>query len=222
MERAYFVNSSKSVPLHSIFCVGRNYARHAAELNNPVPEAPLIFLKPLSAVVQDGGTVVLPEQSREVHHEVEVVALIGRKGKHISPKEARSYVAGYAVGIDLTARDVQQAAKARGHPWTIAKGFDTFAPLSRFVPPEAVGDPFRMEFSLRVNGQLRQQGNTADMLFPLPELIAYLSGIFTLKPGDLIFTGTPEGVGPVHPGDVLQAELEGLTSLRVEVVRAPS
>ena len=202
-----------------IVCIGRNYAAHARELGNEVPEAPLLFLKPSTALVGDGGTVLLPPQTTDVHHEVELVVRIGRGGKRIPEADALGHVDAYAVGLDLTARDVQSAAKKAGHPWSVAKGFDTFAPLGSFAPAAAVPDPQALRIRLRVNGELRQDGTTADMLHPVAALVAYVSTVFTLEPGDLLYTGTPEGVGPVHDGDVLEAEVTGLPVLRVTVRR---
>ncbi len=202
-----------------IICVGKNYARHAAELNSTVPAEPILFLKPPTALIGPGQTVLLPPRSREVHHEVELVVVIGREGKHISESEALNYVAGYALGLDMTARDLQQKAKEAGHPWTLAKGFDTFAPLGPIVPATAVSDPQRVQLRLRVNHEVRQDGNTADMVFSVARLIAYCSEIFTLQPGDLLFTGTPEGVGPVQDGDLLVAESDVLPAFQVNVRR---
>ena len=218
MEKAVFSDRVASIPLHTIFCIGRNYAEHARELNNPVPEAPIVFLKPLSALVSDGGSIVLPKQSEQVHHEVEIVVLIGKSGKNISEAEAHTFISGYAVGIDVTARDIQSKAKAKGHPWSVAKGFDTFAPISNFVSADKIADPSNIDVSLTVNGEIRQKGNSKDMLFPIPRLISYLSTIFTLHPGDLIFTGTPEGVNLLNEGDRLLAQLNnGLVNLTVKV-----
>lgn len=213
-----FKNTSEKIDVNTIFCVGRNYAAHATELNNPVPSSPLIFTKPVTALTFDGGSINLPSQSNDVHYEVEVVALIGKPGKNIQPAEALTHVAGYGIGIDVTARDIQQKAKEKSHPWAIAKGFDTFAPISTFISPDKVGDPADLSFHLAINGETRQVGNTGDMLFPLPQLISYLSSIFTLTPGDLIFSGTPEGVGKLFPDDRLHAVLgDQLTGLRVTV-----
>ncbi|ARA92802.1 isomerase/hydrolase [Rhodothermaceae bacterium RA] len=202
-----------------LLCIGQNYARHAAEMKSRVPDKPMIFLKPSTALVGDGGRVVLPSMSRDVHHEVELVVLIGRTGKHIPESEALAYVGGYAIGLDMTARDLQAEAKAKGHPWSVAKGFDTFAPVGAFVPADAVADPQDVQVRMAVNGEIRQDGHTGDMIFPVARLIAYASRIFTLEAGDLLFTGTPEGVGPVQPGDVLEATGTGLPALRVTVHR---
>lgn len=200
-----------------IFCIGRNYAAHAAEMKSEVPETPMVFLKPSTALVRHGGVVQLPLQSNAVHHEVELVAVIGNGGKNIDASTALEHVAGYAVGLDMTARDIQSAAKKKGHPWSVAKGFDTFAPLGEIVPAEFVNDPQQLTISLLVNGALRQAGNTEDMIFPVARLIAFCSSIFTLLPGDLIYTGTPEGVGPVAAGDELVASLEGIPELVITI-----
>ncbi len=198
-----------------ILCIGRNYAEHAREMAAEVPAEPLVFLKPPSALVADGGTVVLPRQSRDVHHELELVVVIGEGGRYVAEERALEHVAGYAVGLDLTARDLQAAAKAARAPWSVAKGFDTFAPLGAVAPAHVVGDPQRLELTLKVNGEVRQHGTTADMLFPVATLVAYLSTVFTLEEGDLIYTGTPEGVGPVLAGDVLEASCTNVPTLTV-------
>lgn len=209
------------VAIHSprLFCIGRNYAAHAAEMKSPMPEIPMVFLKPSTALIRNNGVVELPLQSDEVHHEVELVVVIGKKGKHINESQAADHVEGYAVGLDMTARDIQAKAKKKGHPWSVAKGFDTFAPLGDFVPKSAVNDPQNLGIKLLINGVTRQSGNTRDMHFSVHELIAYCSTIFTLLPGDLIYTGTPEGVGPVHDGDKLEASIEGMPSLSVTARR---
>ncbi len=204
-----------------LICIGRNYARHATEVNSSVPDKPVIFLKPSSALVGQGGKVVLPSVSNEVHHELELVAAIGRGGKNISVAEALNHVDGYALGLDMTARDVQAEAKKKGLPWTVAKGFDTFAPLGPLVRAHEIGDPQNLTIELRVNGELRQQAFTGDMIFSVAEIVAYSSSIFTLLPGDLIYTGTPEGVEAVHPGDRLEAIGRGLPELRIKIRREP-
>ena len=190
-----------------ILCIGRNYAEHVREMGDVAapPAEPVVFLKPSTALLADGGTVVLPRQSQDVHHELELVAVVGTAGRHIAEGDALAHVGGYALGLDLTARDLQAAAKAAKGPWSIAKGFDTFAPLGPLFPADALGDPQAVTVELAVNGETRQAGTTADMLFPLARLVAFLSTVFTLEPGDLIFTGTPAGVGPVRDGDVLTA-----------------
>ncbi len=210
-------NLTTTAPAGKLLCIGRNYARHAAEMKSDAPASPMVFLKPASAIIRDGGVVKLPPDSADVHHEVELVAVIGRQGKNIAGSDALGYVAAYAVGLDMTARDIQAEAKKRGHPWSVAKGFDTFAPLGPFAPAREVADPQALEIRLTVNGQARQCGYTRDMLFTVAELIAFCSRIFTLEPGDLLYTGTPQGVGPVEKGDVLEASATGLPGLRIKV-----
>lgn len=205
---------------HTLFCIGRNYAEHAKELNNPIPDRPVVFTKPSTTLLADGGTVVLPPVTQDVHHEVELVVAIGRGGKNIPIETALEHVAGYAIGLDMTARDIQTSLKSKSHPWELAKGLDTFAPIGNFVPSASIPDPSSLRLDLRVNGELRQSGTTADMLHPIPNLIAFLSTYFTLHPGDLIFTGTPAGVAAVNDGDVLHASLhQGLSTLTVGVRR---
>ena len=192
----------------NIFCIGRNYAEHAKELGNPVPTEPIIFLKPTSALCFSGDFIELPARSSRVDHELEVVVAIGRGGKNISAAHAAEHIAGLAVGIDLTARDLQDKAKEKSLPWTLSKGFDTFAPVSEFVaPPRDAAELTKLEIELHVNGELRQKGSTSAMLNPIAKLIEYLSQNFTLNPGDLIFTGTPAGVAPLKSGDRCEAKL---------------
>ncbi len=200
-----------------LICIGKNYARHAAEMNSTVPKEPVVFLKPRSALIGHGSSVVLPSMSEDVHHEVELVALIGRRGRDIPVSRALSHVSAYAVGLDMTARDLQGRAKKCGHPWTVAKGFDTFAPLGGFMSSDQVSAVQDLWLTLLVNGAVRQHANTRDMVFTVAELVAWCSLVFTLEPGDCLFTGTPEGVGPVRPGDVLEARCTGLSPLRVTV-----
>ncbi len=211
--------SGAKLRVGKLVCIGRNYAAHAAEMNSPVPERPVVFLKPATALVRHGNEIILPTMSQEVHHEVELVAVIGRGGSRISESEALACVAAFGVGLDMTARDVQEAAKKKGHPWSVAKGFDTFAPLGPLVPAEAIADVQDLELRLEVNGMQRQRGSTAAMIFSVATLIAYCSAIFTLEPGDLLYTGTPSGVGPVCEGDILEATCTGLPPLQVRVRR---
>lgn len=202
----------------TVYCVGRNYPEHAKELGNAVPSSPVIFLKPTAALCRSGWKIVLPKKVGRVDHEVELVVAMAGGGKNIPVGNALDFVAGYAVGIDVTARDLQAIAKDSGLPWALSKGFDTFAPVSDFIPrTEAGAGPF--DFSLKVNGRITQRGCSKEMLFSVPEIIAYLSQVVTLNTGDLIFTGTPAGVGPLQVGDQVEAELEGgrvSLSLKVE------
>lgn len=197
--------------------IGRNYAKHAKELGNALPEQPMVFLKPASSLIGTGQDILLPKMSQDIHHEVELVVLIGTKAKNVSTGHALDYVAGYAVGLDMTARDLQNEAKAKGFPWSVAKGFDTFAPLGPFVASSEVADPQNLQIELKINGEVRQSGSTSDMIFPVAELISWCSQIFTLMPGDLIYTGTPEGVSQVHVGDRLEASINGFPTLHVGV-----
>ncbi len=196
-----------------IVCVGRNYLEHARELGNEVPERPLLFLKPPSALIGDGEAIVLPPESSRVEHEGEIAVVIGARALGVPREEAMRYVSGYAPLNDVTARDLQ---KSDGQ-WTRAKGFDTFCPLGPIVSADGI-DPRNLEVSCRVNGELRQHGRAADMAFDIPMLIAYISSIMTLEPGDVIATGTPAGVGPLHPGDVVEVEIPGVGTLRNPVV----
>ena len=209
-----------SLPIGKLLCIGRNYADHAAEMERDVPDEPMVFLKPATAVVRSGGTVRMPPQSQNVHHEIELVAVIGTEGRNLSAATALDHVAGYAVGLDMTARDLQDEAKAQRHPWSVAKGFDTFAPLGPLVSAENVGDPQALTLRLRRNGGTQQEASTEDMIFSVAELVAYCSQIFTLTPGDLLYTGTPSGVGPVDDGDTLEATATGIEPLTVSVSRA--
>jgi 2-keto-4-pentenoate hydratase/2-oxohepta-3-ene-1,7-dioic acid hydratase in catechol pathway len=202
-----------------IVCLARNYAEHAKEMKGEVPQSPVLFLKPSTAVVAPGGALRLPDFSSEIHHEVELVVVVGRKARNVSSAEAMACVLGYGVGLDLTARDLQKRAKERGEPWAAAKGFDGSAPVSEIAAAEEVGDPGDLAIELRVNGELRQSGRTSQMIFKTAEIIAFVSTIFTLEPGDLLFTGTPSGVGPIRAGDVLEASIERVGAARWEVAR---
>ncbi len=184
----------------------------------PVPSEPWVFLKPSSVIVPTGESVVLPQRSNDVHHEVELVVLIGAQGKNIPADRSLDIVAGYAVGLDMTARDLQAAAKAARSPWSIAKGFDTFAPLGPIISVSEIEDPQDLKIQLSVNGELRQDGSTADMIFSVAELVSFCSECFTLFPGDLLFTGTPDCVGSVQDGDRLIARIDGLPDLSITVI----
>lgn len=197
-----------------IICVGRNYVEHAKEHGAEVPKIPLIFLKPPSAILNPGEPIVLPPQSQQVEHEAELVVVIGRRGRNILAEEAQNYILGYTVGNDVTARDLQRS----DGQWTRAKGFDTFCPFGPWV--DTGFDASDAVITCRVNGQLRQMGSTREMVFSVPTLIAFISSVMTLEPGDLIFTGTPAGVGPLQPGDVVEVEIEGLGKLQNPVVKA--
>jgi len=207
--------SGERLRVGKILAVGRNYAAHNKEMGTDERTPPVIFLKPPSALVHDGGTVALPRDLGAIHHEVEMVLVIGKTGRAIPEAMALDHVLGFAVGIDLTLRDLQNEAKKKGEPWDLAKGFDGAAPVSLVVPKEHAGDPGRLPLRLSVNGEVRQSGSTAQMLHDAAGLVALASRLITLERGDLLFTGTPEGVGPVVPGDVLEARLGDIASLTV-------
>ncbi len=191
-----------------IIAIGRNYAEHAKELNNPVPAVPVIFMKPDTALLKDNKPFYHPGFSSDIHHEIEVVLKICKEGKHIAEKFAHTYYDEIALGIDFTARDIQQKHKEKGLPWELAKSFDNSAPVSKFIPKTQFSDLYNMDFRLELNGKIVQQGNTKDLLFSFERIIAFVSQYITLKKGDLIFTGTPAGVGKVNIGDHLEACLE--------------
>lgn len=200
-----------------IICIGRNYVDHIHELQNAIPEDPVIFQKADTALLKDGDAFYLPDFSEDVHHEVEIVVKICKMGKNIDQKFAHKYYDQVGIGIDFTARDLQSKLKAKGLPWELAKGFDGSAPISEFVPKTDYPNLQDLNFHLEVNGQTRQQGNTSLMLFQIDFIIAYVSRFFTLKTGDLIFTGTPKGVSAVKAGDTLTAYIEGRKMLEFEV-----
>jgi acylpyruvate hydrolase len=201
-----------------IFAIGRNYAEHIKELNNERPDEPVIFTKPDTAILRNNAPFYYPDFSKDVHHEVELVLKISKEGKNIEEKFANKYYDAIGIGIDFTARDLQQKAKDKGLPWDIAKGFNGSAPISdTFIPVENFKDLKNISFKLEINGQLKQLGNTSLMLFSFDYIIAYLSRFFTLKTGDLIFTGTPKGVGPVKIDDKLSAYIEDEKLLEFEV-----
>lgn len=209
--------NGKDIAVGKIVCVGRNYAEHIKELGNQIPEQPVIFMKPATAIVATGGKVVIPHYSDDCHHEIELAVLIGKQARGVSAEEALDHVAGYAVAIDMTLRDVQTVQKQKGLPWEIAKAFDTSCPLSAFVPASRVTNPQRLQLTLMVNGQVRQDGNSADMMRTTAQLIAAVSAYFTLDEGDILLTGTPSGVARVVSGDRLEAHIEQVGSLTVMV-----
>lgn len=200
-----------------IICVGRNYAAHAAELKNEVPTEPVIFLKPDTALLPKRQPFFYPDFSKDIHFETEVVVRINRLGKNIAPKFAHKYYSELSLGIDFTARDLQQKLKEKGLPWEKAKAFDGSAPTGQFIDKSTLPEVNQLNFELKINGESRQSGNTSQMLFPIDELISYVSKYFTLKIGDLIFTGTPQGVGPIAIGDHLEAYLENKKVLDLKI-----
>jgi len=209
--------NGRDIPVGKVVCIGRNYAEHIKELGNQTPDKPVIFIKPASAIVPSGGTIVIPNYSDDCHHEIELAVLIGKSAKNVTAAEAPGYVSGYAVALDLTLRDVQSAQKSKGLPWEIAKAFDTSCPISDFVPAGQVTDPQNLQLKLTVSGEVRQDGNTRDMMRSIAELIAAASSYFTLEEGDILLTGTPSGVGRIASGDQLEASIEQVGKLNVSV-----
>ncbi len=205
-------------PVGTIYCIGQNYAKHALEMGSTVAENPTIFIKPPSAFIEDNEMIVLPDFSSNVHYEVELVVLIGKDCKEIDENLAWEYIAGYAVGIDVTLRDIQNQAKKEGKPWAVAKGFFSSAPISKFIKQNVFGSkiPF-FDLKLYVNNELKQYGSTKEMERTVANLIKYLANVFSLRKGDLIFTGTPAGVGQIKTGDKIEAELTGFSKLYVGV-----
>ena len=222
MKSVILRGEDKFYTVGKIICLGQNYAEHAKEMKFEVPASPVFFFKPPSAIIHGGGQIILPEISHDVHHEVEMTILIGEKGNNIHRSAALKHIAGYGIGLDMTMRDIQNEAKKKGLPWALAKGFDTSAPVSEFILADTVGDPGLLNVQLLINGKLRQSSSTGKFVFPVDKVIAYISQFITLEPGDIIFTGTPEGVSRVDHGDTLEASLldsrnNTLVSLSVSV-----
>jgi fumarylpyruvate hydrolase len=204
------------VPVRRIYCVGRNYAAHAREMgSDPDREPPFFFMKPADAIVPSGSAIPFPLATVNLQHEIELVVVIGRGGQAIAPGAALDHVYGYAVGLDMTRRDLQNEAKKTGRPWDMGKGFDQSAPCSAVRPASRIGHPAKGAIWVRVNGQVRQSGDLAQQIWSVSETIAYLSGLVTVAPGDLVFTGTPDGVGSVQPGDRLEGGIDGVGDLVV-------
>jgi fumarylpyruvate hydrolase len=216
---AEVAGTDERFPVHRIYCVGRNYAKHAREMGmDPDREPPFFFSKPADALVANGTPVPYPPRTSNLHHELELVVAIGSGGRDIPLERALAHVYGYAVGLDLTRRDLQFAAREQGRPWDVAKGFDHSAPMSAIRPAADMGHPGQGAIWLEVNGETRQRANLSEMIWSVPEIIAELSTYYELRPGDLIFTGTPEGVGPVQRGDSLVGGIDGLETLRITIV----
>ena len=213
------IGSDARFPMRRIYCVGRNYAAHAREMGrDPDREPPFFFMKPADAIVPGGGAVKYPPGTADLHHEIELVVALHRGGSDIAAADALDHVFGYAVGLDLTRRDLQSEAKKQGRPWDFGKSFDQSAPVTAIYPVASHGHHTSGKITLHVNGELRQQGDLSEMIWSVPDTIAYLSHYYRLEPGDLIFTGTPAGVGAVVPGDRLLGSVEGVAELNVEIV----
>ncbi|KAJ8766496.1 hypothetical protein K2173_022555 [Erythroxylum novogranatense] len=200
-----------------IVAVGRNYAAHAKELGNAVPKEPVLFLKPTSSYLENGGTIEIPRELESLDHEVELAVVIGQKARDVSEASAMDYVGGYALALDMTAREIQASAKSAGLPWTVAKGQDTFTPISSVLSKSEIPDPHNLELWLKVDGEIRQKGSTKDMIFKIPYLISHISSVMTLFEGDIILTGTPQGVGPVKAGQKVTAGITGLLDVDFNV-----
>lgn len=210
--------TSDVFPVHRIYCVGRNYAAHAVEMgHDPTREDPFFFQKNPDTLVLSGGEFPYPDKSSDVHHEIELVLALGKGGKDIPLEQALDHVYGYAVGIDMTRRDLQGVMKKMGRPWEIGKAFEHSAPCSEVVPASSSGHPDQGRIWLEINGELRQEGDLNQLIWKIPEMITYLSGLFTLQAGDLIYTGTPSGVGPVNRGDKLSGGVAGIGEISITV-----
>ena len=217
MNHVILHGQSEPIRVGKIVCLGRNYVDHIKELGNEIPSSPVIFIKPASSIVHAGEPIRIPDYSTDCHHEVELAVLIGKTGSRLTDAEAPDVVAGYGVAIDLTLRDVQSRLKEKGLPWEIAKGFDTACPLSDFIPATEVPDPHNLQLTIKVNGEIRQDGNTRLMMRTIPRFISEVSAIFTLQPGDILLTGTPAGVSRVQSGDRIEAVIEQVGRLEIEV-----
>lgn len=214
---AYLNFNGRELKAGKIVCLLRSYAAHAEEMGNAVPEVPVFFLKPSTSLIQDGQNILIPRESEDVHHEVELCVIIGKPGRFISRENAMDHVLGYGIMIDVTARDIQARAKKLGRPWSIAKGYDTFAPISKIVAKSEIDNPHELNIWLKVNGKYRQRSNTNLMLYTISDIISAISQVMTLEQGDIIATGTPEGVSQIVPGDTVECGIDGLGTLKVNV-----
>jgi len=213
LKKIKIKNNDKGFAIGKIVCVGRNYAEHAKELGNKIPDKPVLFLKPPSSIIYSGDNIIYPDFSNEMHHEVELVLLIGKDVSKANLKEAENAIIGYGVGLDMTLRDIQSEAKKKGHPWTISKCFDTSAVVSDFVLKENCTLTLDEEISLSINGIIKQKDQLNKMIFNPAQIVEYISSLMMLEEGDLIFTGTPKGVSKVNRGDKLKADLTGIAKL---------
>jgi len=211
--------SADRFPVRRIYCVGRNYAEHAREMgHDPTRELPFFFMKPADAIVQNGAAIPYPLQTKDVHYEIELVVALKSGGINIPVEKALGHVYGYAVGIDLTRRDLQGEAKKAGRPWDMGKGFDNSAPCTAIIPASKIGHPSKGAIWLKVNGQTKQSADLSALIWSVPEMISYLSGLVELKGGDLLYSGTPAGVGPTVKGDTLEGHVDGVGDLTVKFV----
>ncbi len=218
MVRLPFRDTYYELRPSKIVALAKNYAEHAREMESDVPEKPVFFLKPPSALIGPGDPIILPRMSKRVDHEVELAVIIGKRAKQVPAEKAMDYVLGYTILLDITARDLQAEAREKGLPWSLSKGFDTFAPVGPRVVDRRELDILDLEIGLKVNGELRQFGRTSQMVFKVPELIEYISSAMTLEPGDIIATGTPAGIGPLRHGDRVEAWIEGIGKVEFDVL----
>lgn len=205
------------IPVGKIICVGRNYEEHILEMSAERPAEPVLFLKPATAILNEGNVIKLPSYSNEIHHELELALLINKEAKSIESKNWENYVGGAGIALDLTLRDIQVQAKKKGLPWSVSKGFDSACPISSFVPLKKIKNIRDLKIELYVNDKLRQAGNTNQMIFCPGKLLEYISSIFTLEPGDIVLTGTPSGVGPIQNGDNVKGIIEDIGEIRFKV-----
>lgn len=217
MNQIKIKKTSQIYHVGKVICIGRNYVDHITELGNEVPDSAVLFIKPASSILRDGGYIRIPAISNDCHHELELAVLIGKQGSQVDEKQALEMIAGYGIGIDLTLRDIQGVQKKKGLPWEIAKGFDTSCPLSDFVAADQICDPHNLMMTLSVNGEMRQNSSSSLMIRKIPQIIAEASQFFTLMPGDVVLTGTPQGVGQIVSGDKIIASIEQVGTLNVSV-----
>jgi acylpyruvate hydrolase len=210
--------AKNNLDISRIFCIGRNYAEHVNELSNVIPTKPIVFIKPATCLVRPGEKIHFPKHGKELHHEVEIVVKVGREGRPRTEEEALSFISAITVGLDLTLRDVQEELKKKGLPWEIAKAFEQSAPIGDFIPSDQLLDLNNISFGCKVNGIIKQRGNTGDMIFSFGRLLVELSNIWLLHPGDLIYTGTPSGVGPLKIGDTIEAESDPIGSFSWSII----
>ncbi len=213
MKHIKLSNSNEQIPIGKIVCIGRNYSEHAKELGNEVPAKPVLFLKPASAVIYSGEDIIHPTYGDDLHHEIELVLLIGSDVKNASPEKSENAIAGFGVGLDMTLRDVQSKLKSKGHPWTLAKCFDTSVVISDFILKDDYKLSLNEKITLSVNGVVKQEDTLSSMVFNPAKIVEYVSSVMTLEKGDLIFTGTPAGVSKINRGDKLVGKIEGIAEL---------
>lgn len=221
MYQHLFYNERCKLPVGKVVCVGRNYAEHARELGNAIPESPILFMKPPQALRTLEVPIRWPTEFGSCHHEVEIAVLIGERAQHVEPGRARDYIAGIGIGLDLTLRDLQNQLKSKGQPWELAKAFDGSCPMSAFMLPHEFPDLGAIRLALRVNGEIRQKGSSADMITSIPALLAYITRYFTLDAGDVVMTGTPAGVAALAVGDDLELVLDERFSFSARVAAMP-